>query len=141
MKGRYHHYTPEQKQWLLEKSNSGIQYSDLIADFNSHFQTELAEFQIKGFLWNNKIKTGAYRRKPYRAGDIDGTGKKIKIKAEKKNQQWQLLSDFLGIPELKKAIKAKLKKTDKKLYTRRYACGTKANYVNEKELIVNLLET
>jgi hypothetical protein len=88
--------------------------------------------QIKGICWNNGIKTGAYRRQPLPVGAV--SGRKIKTG----DNEWRSVQEFLHLKELKKALRARLKEIDKKLYNKRFEYGNKKYKINDSQLIKNL---
>ena len=105
--------------------------------FNSFFNTELTELQIKGFLWNNKIKTGALNRYAP-IGELSLDGSRIKTA-----NGWQTLYEHLKIKELKNALKEKLKSIDEELYKKIFMVNYKSDKRVEKLLknIVNAKNT
>jgi hypothetical protein len=126
-------YTPEQIQWVRDNCQ-GLSPATLMLAFNSHFKTGLSEMQIRGILYNNKIKTKAKRRAVhYPVGIISKNGKEIKIG----DNEWQTVRRFLQLKELKKALKVRLKEVDKKLYNIRY--GNKGKRIKNMDLIKNLM--
>ena len=128
----YKYYSKEQIQWIRENCR-GLDYVALTAAFNSYFDTDLTEMQIRGVLYNYKIKTGAPRRdKYYPAGTISKDGKKIKTN----KKEWETLYKYLRIEELKEAYKKKLKETDKKLYRQRF--GPKSGRIDTQQVIDRL---
>ena len=137
-KRNYRYHAKEHIQWVRDNCK-GKTPLIITNELNACFGLSLSEMQVRGILYNNKIKTGAYSFKPIPEGETDSTGRKIKIKCEKGNQEWQTLAGFLQVKELKKALKAKLKEVDKTSYRKRYKGGKKKYLLNDNTLVAKLM--
>jgi hypothetical protein len=129
--------TPEQIQWVKDNCN-GLTYAGLTKLFNEHWKTELTEMQVKSICFNYKIKTGARGKSPKIVkpnGQLSRDEKRIKI-----NGEWHPLFSYLHIRELRKALKERLKKEDKKLYNRSFGGGASKYYLKKDQLLVKLTE-
>lgn len=135
MKRVYFQKTEDQIEWV--KNNCmGLKQDKAHALFCDFWKVDISIMQFKSLLWNYKIKLkprGVTGPAPLPEGTIRGmtikhNGKQIRIRT------------YLGIGQLQKLAKEKLKIADPEL-AKRNKSGDKRRRVNDPELLENLVNS
>ena len=126
-------YTLEQVQWVRDNCRC-LLYREAWQLFNARFGLEISFTQFKGILFNYKILLGSLsRRKSLPIGTVSNG----RIKTG--DNEWPTVYQYLGIKKLEEALKKKIKRIDKKLYTSRYRGGDKKYRIKNSKQIEYLL--
>jgi len=142
-------YPPEHFQWIMENCR-GLTGAEAVRLFNAHFRLKISYSQFSKLIARRKIRLGLTgknyggRSKP--VGTVilikqnDGYEElRVKTAIGKNKKNWVSLNQFLRLKELKRALRAKLKKTDNRVYRKRYVQGGKRYRLNDEKLLNNLL--